>query len=154
MESDTSTPMVNPLSIPVAVGYAVWSEGLAEGDQTDDPDGDGWNNLLEYAFDSPPESGNFGLPGGESLRPTMTFQAGIVTLSYPERENAALLGLTYQVQMRTDLETDPWTTALPVGTVSSTQPFVPALPGFVKRTLTWPQDAPGKYARVKVELAE
>lgn len=154
VQSDTSTPSVNPLSIPVAVGYAVWSEDLVEGGQTDDPDGDGWNNLLEYALGSPPESGSFSLPGGGSLRPTMTFQGGTVALSYPERENATLLGLSYQVEMSTDLETEPWATTLPVGTVSSTQPFVPALSGFVKRTLMWPQEAPEKFARVKVELAE
>jgi hypothetical protein len=43
---------------------------------------------------------------------------------------------------------------LPVGASTTTQPFVPAVPGFVKRVITWPLDTPVKGARVRVTLAE
>jgi hypothetical protein len=154
VESDTTSGSTYPLTIPVAQTYASWSQDLTQTGEDDDPDSDGWVNLLEYAFGSSGASGVFTLPGGNSVRPVMANQGGTVTLSFPERTQAALLGLTYQVELTANVTAGPWATPLPVGTVSSTQPFVPAVPGFVKRTLSWPADGPRKFARVKVELAE
>jgi hypothetical protein len=154
VESDTTTAATYPLTIPVALTYDSWSQGLVQTGEDDDPDGDGWVNLLEYAFGSPGASGAFGLPGGNSVRPAMVNQGGTVSLVYPERVHAGLLGLSYQVEVATDVTAGPWSTTLPVGTASSTQAYVPAVPGFVKRTLTWPADGPRRFARVKVELAE
>ncbi|WP_035610442.1 hypothetical protein [Haloferula sp. BvORR071] len=156
LASDTSTPSVNPLTIAVAEGYTAWASGLTEGDQTDDPDGDGEINLLEYAFGSDPESGQTLFPGGDATRPQVTYDAGTdtVTLSYPERLSAALLGLSYQVETSPAMAPGPWTLALPVGASTTTQAYSPAIPGFVKRVITWPKSAPELFARVRVELAE
>ena len=154
VESDTTTASSYPLNIPVAQTYGSWSQGLAQTGEDDDPDGDGWVNLLEYAFGSPGAGGNFVLPGGNSARPALVAQGGTITLSYPERTEAGLLGLTYEVELSTNLTAGPWTTTLPIGTVSSTQAYVPAIPGFVKRTLSWPSDGPRRFARVKVDLDE
>jgi hypothetical protein len=152
VESDTTTASSYPLNIPVAQTYSSWSQGLVQAGEDDDPDGDGWVNLLEYAFGSPGAGGNFVLPDGNSARPALVAQGGTVTLSYPERTEAGLLGLTYEVELATNLTAGPWTTTLPIGTVSSTQAYVPAIPGFVKRTLSWPSDGPRRFARVKVDL--
>lgn len=154
VESDTTAASSYPLNIPVAQTYASWSQGLAQPGEGDDPDGDGWVNLLEYAFGSPGAGGSFVLPGGNSARPALVNQGGSVTLSYPERTQAALLGLTYEVEVSTDVTAGPWTTTLPAGTISSTEVYVPAIPGFVKRTLSWPSDGPRRFARVKVDLEE
>jgi hypothetical protein len=154
VESDTTTAATYPLTIPVAQTYDSWSQGLAQTGEDDDPDGDGWVNLLEYAFGSSGASGSFALPGGIAVRPAMVNQGGTVSLVYPERVHAGLLGLTYQVELSTDMDTDPWSTTLPTGAVSTTQPYIPAVPGFVKRTLSWPADGPRRFARVKVDLVE
>jgi hypothetical protein len=153
VESDSTTTATYPLSIPAAMTYATWAEDLDDDGQGDDPDGDGLVNLLEYAFGSDPESGFTSFPGGAANCPRLDNLNGIITLSYPERVNAALLGLTYQVEL-SNLEPGPWATVLPVGATSTTQAFSPAVPGFVKRVITWTLDAPVKAARVRVELAE
>jgi hypothetical protein len=154
VESDTAATVTYPLTVPVAQTYASWSQGLPQTGENDDPDGDGWVNLLEYAFGSPGASGSFVLPGGNSVRPAMVKQGGAVSLTYPERVNAGVLGLSYQVEFSTNVTTGPWSTTLPAGTTSSTQAYVPAVSGFVKRTLTWPADGPRRFARVKVDLIE
>lgn len=154
VESDTTSGSTYPLTIPVALTYDSWSQGLPQTGEDDDPDGDGWVNLLEYAFGSPGAAGSFILAGNNSVRPAMVNQGGTVSLTYPERVHAGILGLSYQVELTTDISAGPWPTTLPAGTVSTTQPYVPAISGFVKRTLTWPADGPRRFARVKVELAE
>jgi hypothetical protein len=154
VESDTTTAATYPLTIPVAQTYDSWSQGLAQTGEDDDPDGDGWVNLLEYAFGSSGASGSFALPGGIAVRPAMVNEGGTVSLAYPERVHAGLLGLTYQVELSTDMDTDPWSTTLPAGAVSTTQPYVPAVPGFVKRTLSWPADGLRRFARVRVDRVE
>jgi hypothetical protein len=94
------------------------------------------------------------LPGGHPLLPVITHQAGIVSLSYPERDDAVLRGISYLVETSTSPATLAGAITLPAGAALSTAPFSPAVPGFVKRTLTWPADGPKRFARVKVELAE
>ena len=155
VESDATTTATYPLSIPAAMTYAEWAQGLSEDEQADDPDKDRLENALEYAFGSDAESGFTNFPGGEANQPRMEFVGGTtVRFSYPERVNASLLGLSYQVEMTPGFAPGPWVMTLPVGASTTSQPFVPAVPGFVKRVITWPLDTPVKGARVRVTLAE
>lgn len=153
-DSDTAPAITANPSFLLAPSYAGWADGLAQPGQTADPDNDGLENLLEYALGGDAESGAMILPGGHPLLPVMTHQAGTVTLSYPERDDAVLRGLSYVVETSTSPATLAGATTLPAGAVSTTAPFAPAVPGFVKRTVTWPADGPKRFARVKVELAE
>ena len=153
-DSDTASAVSSNPSFPLAPSYAEWSEGLALPGQTADPDGDSLENLLEYALGGDAESGVMTLPGDHPLLPVMTHQAGTVTLSYPERDDAVLRGLSYLVETSTSPATLAGATTLPAGASSTTAPFSPAVPGFVKRTLTWPADGTKRFARVKVALAE
>ncbi len=153
-DSDTAPAILASPSFTLAPSYAEWAEGLALPGQTADPDGDSLENLLEYAFGGDAESGTMILPGDHPLLPVMTHQAGTVTLSYPERDDAVLRGLSYLVETSASPATLAGATTLPAGAASSTAPFYPAVPGFVKRTLTWPADGTKRFARVKVALAE
>jgi hypothetical protein len=94
------------------------------------------------------------LSSGDPVQPVITDISDIITLTYPERSDAVARGLTYEVETSTDLDTLTGATTLPSGAVSSTQAFVPDVPGFVKHVITWPADAPARFARVKVELSE
>ncbi len=153
-DSDSADAVTASLSVPLGPSFAEWADGLAAPGQTDDPDGDGLENLLEYALGGDPQSGAMILPGGHPLLPVLTLQGGTVTLSYPGRDDAVLRGISYLVESSTSPSTLAGATTLPAGATSSTAPFSPAVPGFVKRTLTWPADSPKRFARVKVELAE
>jgi hypothetical protein len=153
-ESDTASAISANPSFTLAPSYAEWADGLALPGQTADPDGDDLENLLEYALGGDPESGATSLPGGHPLLPVLSHQGGTVTLSYPERDDAVLRGISYLVETATSPSTLAGATTLPAGAASTTAPFSPAVPGFVKRTLTWPADGPKRFARVKVTLAE
>lgn len=153
-DSDTAPAITANPSFLLAPSYAEWADGLALPGQNADPDGDGLENLLEYALGGDAESGAMILPGGHPLLPVITHQAGTVTLSYPERDDALLRGLSYIVETSTSPATLAGATTLPAGAASTAAPFSPAVPGFVKRIITWPADGPKRFARVKVELTE
>ena len=153
-DSDTAPAIVANPSFPLGPSYAEWADGLAMPGQTEDPDDDSLPNLLEYAIGGDPESGSLFLPGDHPLLPVMTESGGIISLSYPERDDAVLRGISYLVQTSTTLAGLSWSATLPPGASSSTAPFAPAVPGFLNRTVTWPSDGPRRFARVKVDLAE
>lgn len=152
VESDTAPAATYPLEVPVAQTYDSWSEGLGQAGKDDDPDGDGWVNLLEYAFGSPGDSGTFAMPGENGMRPAMEIRDGIVSLSFPERVHAGTLGLTYLVEVSGDLGAGSWSPVLPEGSGSTTGPISPAVPGFLRRTFTWPADGSRGFARVRASL--
>lgn len=154
IQSDTATASNFQPTFALGPSYAAWALGLPEPAQSDDPDDDGLINLLEYAFGGDALSGGMMLPSGDPLRPVIKHQAGNVTLSYPERGDAATRGLSYELETAPDLAGLSGATTLPAGAVSSTQPFTPDVPGFVKRIISWPSDGPVRFARVKVELSE
>jgi hypothetical protein len=154
VESDTTSTANTLPSFTLLPSYAAWADGLAEAAETDDPDDDGLENLLEYAFGGDAENGTMLLPAGHSLRSVLSVSGGTVTLSYPERSDAGLRGLSYIVETSTGLNGLAGSTTLPAGAVSSIAAYSPAEPGFVKRTITWPSDGPRRFARVKVTLSE
>ncbi|MEK7953564.1 hypothetical protein [Luteolibacter soli] len=154
VESDTTSTTSSTSSFTVLPSYAAWAAGLSEAGEGDDPDDDGMENLLEYAFGGNAENGTMALPAGHPLRPVLSVAGGNVTLTYPERSDAGVRGLSYLVETATSPASLPGATTLPAGAVSSTAAYVPAEVGFVKRTITWPSDGPRRHARVKVVLAE
>ncbi len=153
-DSDTAAAISVAPTFALAPSYAEWADGLALPGQTADPDGDDLENLLEYALGGDPEGGAMFLPGGHPLQPVITAAGGTISLSFPERSDAFLRGLSYVVETSTTLGSLAGSVTLPAGASSSTAPFAPAVPGFVKRTITWPSDGPRRFARLKVELAE
>jgi hypothetical protein len=154
IQSDTATTTLNQPAFTLKPTYASWASGLPQTGQGDDPDADGLSNLLEYAFGGNGQSGVMLLSSGDSIRPQIFHQAGTITLTYPERSDAVVRGLSYQVETSTNLTALAGATTLPAGAVSSTQPYVPDVPGFVKRSISWPSDSAVRFARVKVELSE
>ena len=154
VESDTTATSNTQPSFTLLPSYAAWAAGLTEPAETDDPDDDSLQNLLEYAFGGDAESGTMLLPGGHPLRPELSESAGMITLTYPERSDAGVRGLSYIVETSTGLDNLAGSTTLPAGAVSSTAAYSPAETGFVKRTITWPSDGPQRFARVKVTLSE
>lgn len=154
IQSDTVAESSHTPFFTLKPTYAAWASGLAEAAQDDDPDQDGMVNLLEYAFGGDALSGSGTLPSGHSIHPQVSYQAGNVTLSYPERSDAEVRGISYIVETASDPGSLAGSVAPPAGAVSTTEAFVPAVPGFVKRVITWPADGPLRFARVKVELSE
>jgi hypothetical protein len=92
-------------------GFAQWKANqfsAAEQSQEDlsgmlaDTDGDGMQNLLEYALNRNPKAGEDGHVF-ESLKSEKVGDASTLVLSYPRRKDAS--GLVYQIEMSTDLKT-------------------------------------------------
>ncbi len=152
--SDVSPDAFHEMALEIAPSYAEWSKDLAEAGLEDDPDGDGLPNLLEYALGGDPESASPQLAPGVPLRPVVTVSGGEVTVTYPERGDGELRGISYIVEVSDSLAAGSWTSELPEGAVSATGSWMPVVPGFVKREITWPADGPRRFVRLRVELEE
>ena len=116
-------------------GFSSWIKGFglaaADQDPTDDPDGDGVNNLMEYAL----ADRNPALADGAAG----TFAGGL--LSFAKRTDAN--GITYAIQESDDLgASDPWTAVAPTTNTAA--------------EITWqmlPADRVKRFARLAVTLA-
>ncbi len=150
--SDTTADLVQSVDVPLAPSFADWASGLSETGEGDDPDLDGLVNLLEYALGGDPESGVLVFSDGGPLTPVLDVSAGTVTLTFPERSDKDLRGLSYIPEFSSTL--GGWTTTTPAGFTSTTEAYAPAVPGFVKRVLTWDADPDRGFVRVSVELDE
>lgn len=153
-ESEGFAAATTSPAFALAPSYAAWAAGLAEPAQGDDPDDDGLPNLTEYALGGNPQSGAMTLAPGVPLRPALAVAGGTVSFTFPERTDAALRGLSYVVETSTGLGAPPWSATLPPGASSTTQPYAPAVAGFVRRTVSWPADGPRRFVRLRVTLAE
>jgi len=171
----TGTGVLQVTTGPAALTYATWAStrGLTAGSNDslgNDPDGDGKNNLIEFAFDGQPMSGvtdsnimaKVGIVGGEHL----------LTISLPVRDGAlfgnlgsgelvsnAVDGVIYHIQGTIDLA--DWTM---IGVQEVTGPDAGALqlslpipaPGWTNRSFCIPgsdptQGNPRAFIRAKVE---
>jgi hypothetical protein len=152
--SDGSPSISEPFALPVAETYGGFVSALPLKGELDDPDLDGFPNLLEYAFGGNPGMNSSLAEGGYPLSPQSSGETGL-TFTYARRTDAAQRGLTYETEFSNDLESTSWSTTLPPGAIVSTAPFDPDVPGFVQVTLTIPANPPDKgFVRVKVALAE
>ncbi len=144
---------VYPLEL--APSYSAWAMGLSNEDHAADPDGDGLPNLLEYACGGDPAVASRAMTsGGALLLPVLTVDAGVATLSLPVRGDAAARGLTYAVEFSATLATGSWSLTPPPGSTLADAAFDPAVPGYVRRTLTFAANDPVHFCRVRVILTE
>ncbi len=150
--SDTTAEAAPAITIPLAPSFADWAAGLPETGEDDDPDADGLVNLMEYALGGDAADGALVFADGGPLTPRLTLASGTVTLSFPERDDKELRGLSYLPGFSSGLR--GWTTTPPAGFVSTTEAYAPPVPGFVKRVLTWTADPDRGFVRLRVVLDE
>lgn len=152
--SDASPPARSTLCIDLLPSYAAWADGLTEAEPEDDPDRDGLDNLVEYAFGGDPQAGQLLLDGVHPLGLRIAGQAGTVRVSFPRRTDAELRGLSYLVEWSDPSAAGGWGTAPPPGLVESAEAWDPAVAGFERRVLSWPAGAGPRFCRVRIELDE
>lgn len=150
--SDTTATHSPAIVIPLAPSFAEWADHLTAKGTTDDPDADGLSNLLEYALGSDPASGAAGFFGGDLLRPVISASGSTITLTFPERADKELRGLSYLAEFSADL--GGWTPTPPAGLDSHSEAYSPEVPGFVKRVLTWQAGSTRGFARLRIGLNE
>ena len=152
--SDNSSENTRSESLPLGPSFAAWAAGLTQAGVADDPDDDHFLNLSEYAHGSDPELWNNLLPNGETARPRISGLGNAIVFSFPERDDAAMRGLSYIVEWSNDLNPSTWSATPPSSLISSAAPFDPAVPGFVKRTLSWTSTDAQQFARIGITLNE
>lgn len=154
-KSDGSPDSTEILQLPVQETFAGFVSELAQQAADDDPDQDGFANLLEYAFGGDPAQNSQNSLGSYPLAPVLTYENDTIGLSFPQRTDAAVRGLLYEIEFSETLKANSWTTTSPPGITISAAPHVPDSPGFENVTATFPAGNPDKiFIRVKVTLSE
>lgn len=138
--------------IMLAPSFDDWAADLTEGGQNDDPDRDLLVNLLEYALGGDPESGVMVFTDGGPLQPVLERDGNQFSFSFPERSDKVIRGLSYALEFSSDLSA--WSSVPPGGMVSSTEPYAPAVEGFVKSIHTWAATPSNRFVRLRVLLNE
>jgi hypothetical protein len=115
---------------------------------TADPDGDGFSNDLEFAFDGNPTVGTASLL-------TVTRSGSNAVFNFVASTNPA--AVFYMVQATTNLSTGPWAddigvTASITNSANQTNPAILLAPDYVRREFTLPATNKSFY-RVKATIA-
>lgn len=153
--SDGSPTIEETFDLPVAETFGGFVAALPLKGELDDPDLDGIGNLLEYFFGGDPGTNSNLALGGYPLAPQVSASAAMLTYSFARRTDGAARGLAHAIEFSETLEAPSWTTATPPGTVISSAPFDPDVPGFEKVTVELPTNSPDKlFLRLKVTLGE
>lgn len=153
--SDGSPESGETMVLPVEETFAGFVSGLALTGRLDDPDEDGFPNLIEYALGGDPAQGSATTSSGISLAPSVTLQDGDLLFRFPRRTDAAARGLTYEVQYSETLATDSFTPTPPPGFTIGASAYDPEVPGFGEVTVSIPAGSPEKmFVRLKVLLDE
>ncbi|HVJ45708.1 MAG TPA: trypsin-like serine protease [Luteolibacter sp.] len=132
--------------------FKAWAAGLADETQGGDPDNDGASNLLEYALGGDPESGVMISETGDALFPVIAIESGQAVVRFPVRDDAVSRGITYVPEFSEALVN--WSSVDVPALVDGTAPHVPAVPGFLLRTLSWNASDPRRFCRIRVTLSE
>jgi len=153
--SDGSPENSRSFDLPVAPTFAGFVSGVSLKGESDDPDLDGFTNLIEYAFGGDPGLNSGTAPGGHPLAPASLLENGDVVYSFARRTDAPQRGLTYEIEFSETLEDLSWSTTTPPGFMVGTATFDPDVPGFEKVSATFPAASPDKrFVRLKVTLNE
>ena len=126
---DTVTGLVAVTVPTTATPYSSWLTNYpsltgANTNGTADPDGDGFNNNLEFAFNGNPTTGTPSLL-------TVTNVGGIANFTFIATTN----GVSYQAQSTTNLATSPWTNSpISVANAADQTGITPALAGYVRKS--------------------
>lgn len=125
-----------PASVVIKQSYTRWAAGfgLAADSQALDPDGDGLNNLLEYALNLTPTVAD--TRGG----PTLTIEGGQSVFRFTRPTWTT--GITYWVEFSTDLTT--WTPAPTAPTVESSTASSETL------VVTFASNGPRQFVRLRI----
>lgn len=126
----------------LAVPYEVWAADLTHPAPDDDDDGDGMVNLLEYAHN------------GTAPSLLRAADGATATYSFPVRQHAAGLGLTYVVEFSDTLADGSWSDEAPPGTTVTDRAMDPFKVGFSLRRVEFPTDVPRRFCRVRVVLTD
>jgi len=99
--------------------YDIWAAdwGVDLSDRQADYEGDGLDNLLEYAL-----GGNPTLDDAAAVSPFFKVEAGVATHIYNRRTAAAISELSYDLLINTDLVAGSWT---PIGETGVGDPGIP-----------------------------
>jgi hypothetical protein len=144
---------------PVLTPYGSWLTnypgitnfpgGTSNTNGTADPDGDGFNNNMEFAFDGNPTVGTPALISAAS--------SGASTLvSFLASTNTA--AVSYMVQSTTNLATGPWADNIVVtdsitNSANQTNPAILLAPSYVRRGFTVTLAGSNSFYRVKATIA-
>ena len=136
---------------PVLTPYQSWLTNyptLANTNGTADPDGDGFNNNLEFAFDGNPTVGTAAL-----LTATRSGSNAVFNFVASTNTNA----VSYTVQSTTNLSTGPWAddigvTASVTNSANQTNPVILLAPDYVRREFSLPATNRSFY-RVEATIA-
>lgn len=112
--------------------YEAWAAANgATGGQSGDPDGDGYNNLMEFAFGTDPtvnSAGSISYSGGvvtATGQPVLEVDGGIYYAVFGRRVDYQAAGLTYTVEFSNALSS--WTPTTAVPTVIATDGVIEAV---------------------------
>ena len=153
--SDGSAESSRDLSIQVLPTFAGFVSNVSEKGETDDPDIDGFGNLIEYAFGGDPSVSSQIAGGGYSLAPEIRTEDGEVEFSFPKRTDAAERGLEYILEFSETLDEGSWSSDTADGFQIRTSPFESESVGFEMVTATFLKEIPGRnFVRVAVRLSE
>lgn len=132
--------------------YAQWSQHFPDPDPLEDSDGDGLSNLLEYAFAGDPHHASWKTVAGNDLMPAVKEQAGLVSMTFPVRNDSSVL---YEVEYSATMEDGTWSAVPPVPVTSTTLLFESGIEGYSRRTISYSiGEMPHVFTRVRVKLPE
>ncbi len=149
--SDGSGEIQQTVTLEVEETFAGFVAALSSKGAGDDPDGDGFPNLLEYALGGEPGVNSAVSPSGLPLAPAVIEAGGSLEFTFARRTDAAQRGLAYNLLFSPDLSENSFEPTTPPGFAITSAPFDPPVVGFEEVTATLPVS--GKlFMRLEVVL--
>lgn len=115
-------------------------ENLGMAANTSDADGDGENNLLEFATGQDPMAAT-------CIDTPLALSGGSVEFRYPRSADAVTDGRTFTVEWSDTLQPGSWSTA---GVIDMADPITPGTPQIANRVVTIPAGSSRRFVRLRV----